>query len=165
MDLVFWDEAVMQHRHIFEAVDRTFQDIRDDPRPFGGIVVCFCGDFRQILPVIPKGTCGQIVAACLKRSPLWRLVQLLPLTINMHLLNPTMHPDECRQQEEFANCILVIGEGRDTVNETVRWPVQGIVRENSVDELAKAVYPDLTNPNVPPPYRISGESCSSCTKK
>ncbi len=83
----------------------------------------------------------------------------------MHLLNPTMHPDECRQQEEFANCILVIGEGRDTVNETVRWPVQGIVRENSVDELAKAVYPDLTNPNVPPPYRISGESCSSCTKK
>ena len=149
-DLLFWDEAVMQHRHVFEAVDRTFQDIRSDPRPFGGIVVCFCGDFRQILPVIPKGTRGQIVAACLKRSPLWRNIQLLPLTINMRLLNPTMHPDERRQQEEFANRILTIGEGRGTVDETVQWPVKGIVPENSVDELAKAVYPNLTNPNISP---------------
>ena len=91
------------------------------------------------------------MAACLKRSPLWRHVQLLPLTINMRLLNPTMHPDERRQQEEFANRILEIGEGRGTINETVQWPVQGIVRDNSVDELAKAVYPDLTNTNVPPP--------------
>jgi len=68
--LVFWDEAPMQHRHTFEAVDRTFKDIRNDPRPFGGVVFCFCGDFRQILPVVPKGTRGQIVSACLKRSSL-----------------------------------------------------------------------------------------------
>ncbi len=46
--LVFWDEAPMQHRHTFEAVDRTFKDIRNDPRPFGGVVFCFCGNFRQI---------------------------------------------------------------------------------------------------------------------
>ena len=46
----------MQNRHIFEAVDRTFHDIREDDRPFGGIVMCFCGDFRQILPVVIKGT-------------------------------------------------------------------------------------------------------------
>jgi PIF1-like helicase len=49
--LVFWDEAPMQHRHCMEAVDRTFRDIWNDPRPFGGVVFCFCGDFRQILPV------------------------------------------------------------------------------------------------------------------
>ena len=27
-DLVIWDEAPMQHRHIHEAVNRTFKDIR-----------------------------------------------------------------------------------------------------------------------------------------
>jgi ATP-dependent DNA helicase PIF1 len=54
--LVFWDEAPMQHRHCMEAVDRTFRDIRNDPRPFGGVVFCFCGDFRQILQAVPKGS-------------------------------------------------------------------------------------------------------------
>jgi hypothetical protein len=35
----------MQHRHVFEAVDRSLHDIRQDEWPFGGIVMCFCGDF------------------------------------------------------------------------------------------------------------------------
>ncbi|KAJ2935002.1 hypothetical protein H1R20_g2134, partial [Candolleomyces eurysporus] len=49
--LVIWDEAPMQHRHIHEAVDRTFKDIRNCPdKPFGGLSVVFGGDFQQILP-------------------------------------------------------------------------------------------------------------------
>ena len=98
-DLVFWDEAPMQNRHTFEAVDRTLKDFRGDPRPFGGVAFCFCGDFRQILPVVPRGTRGQIVSACLKRSPLWRHVQRLPLTINMRLFSTQMSPDERLRQE------------------------------------------------------------------
>jgi hypothetical protein len=81
-DLVFWDEAVMQHRHVFEAVDRTFRDIREDNRLFGGVTICFGGDFRQILPIIPKGTRGQIVSSCLKNSPLWQQIRVLRLTTN-----------------------------------------------------------------------------------
>ena len=53
--LIIWDEVPMQHRHCVEAVDRTLQDIYDNERPFGGITVVLGGDFRQILPVIPKG--------------------------------------------------------------------------------------------------------------
>ena len=60
----------MQHRHVFEAVDCTFRDIRQDDRLFGGIVMCFCADFRQTLPIVIKGTRGQIVGASIKRSPL-----------------------------------------------------------------------------------------------
>jgi hypothetical protein len=46
----------------------ALQDLRcaEDPRkllPFGGVTVCFCGDFRQILPVVKMGTRGQIVDA------------------------------------------------------------------------------------------------------
>ncbi|KEH35798.1 PIF1-like helicase [Medicago truncatula] len=57
--LIIWDEAPMMHIHCFEAVDRSFRDIlkavdgRNKNIPFGGKVVVFGGDFRQILPVIP----------------------------------------------------------------------------------------------------------------
>ena len=147
--LVFWDEAPMQHRHTFEAVDRTFKDIRNDPRPFGGVVFCFCGDFRQILPVVPRGTRGQIVSACLKRSPLWQHVQRLPLTINMRLFSPHMSPEERLRQDEFANRILAIGEGRDTNNEITQWPLNGIVPDNTPQSLANAIYPTLDRPETP----------------
>ena len=39
--LVFWDEAPMQHRYTFEAVNRTMKDIRKDPRPFGRSSILF----------------------------------------------------------------------------------------------------------------------------
>ena len=44
-NLVIWDEAPTQHRHIMEAVDRSFQDICNSDRPFGGHTVIFGGDF------------------------------------------------------------------------------------------------------------------------
>lgn len=52
----------MMHKYCFEAVDRTLMDVLQDHNnrrldiPFGGKVVVLDGDFRQILPVIPKGT-------------------------------------------------------------------------------------------------------------
>ena len=128
--LIFWDEAPMQHRYTFEAVNRTLKDIRKDPRPFGGIVFCFCGDFRQILPAVPRGTRGQIVSACIKRSPLWNKVQPLSLNINMRLFSPTMSPAERQRQEQFANRILTIGEGRGADNDIVQWPLEGIIPDN-----------------------------------
>jgi len=41
--LIIWDEAPSQHRHCFEAVDRTLKDLRNDPRWFGRITVMFTG--------------------------------------------------------------------------------------------------------------------------
>ncbi|XP_041999880.1 uncharacterized protein LOC121749372 [Salvia splendens] len=58
--LIIWDEAPTIHKHCIEAVDRTFRDIMrvsDEcsvQKPFGGKTIVFCGDFRQILPVVPK---------------------------------------------------------------------------------------------------------------
>lgn len=46
----------MSHRHILEAVDRTFRFIRDNDLPMGGVTVLFGGDFRQILPVVKQGS-------------------------------------------------------------------------------------------------------------
>ncbi|XP_021754741.1 uncharacterized protein LOC110720016 [Chenopodium quinoa] len=58
--LIIWDEAPMIHRHAFDAVDRTLRDImqtenaNSGDRPFGGKTVVLGGDFRQILPVVPR---------------------------------------------------------------------------------------------------------------
>jgi hypothetical protein len=68
-DLVIWDKALMQHRHIMEAVDRSFRDLCHSPdKPFGGLTIVFGGDFQQILPVILKGSRAQIVEAYMKSS-------------------------------------------------------------------------------------------------
>ncbi|KAG2902808.1 hypothetical protein PC119_g16072 [Phytophthora cactorum] len=69
--LVIWDEAAMTHRHAFEAVDRSLRDLMDnDDEPFGGKVFVLSGDFRQILPVVVRGTPAQTIDACLKSSTL-----------------------------------------------------------------------------------------------
>lgn len=89
--LIIWDEVGMAHRHQVEAVDRLFRDLRRDKdgnvieAPFGGCPVVFSGDFRQTLPVVPKGSRGQVVMASLKRSALWTQMTLLELHENMRV--------------------------------------------------------------------------------
>ena len=75
----------MQHRYCPEAVNRLLRDIRDDQRLFGGITVVFGRDFRQILPVIVKGSREQVVSASLRRSQLWQHVNVYTLKKNMWL--------------------------------------------------------------------------------
>lgn len=43
------------------------------------------GDFRQILPVIPKASDTQIVESCISFSDLWRHFNILKLTKNMRV--------------------------------------------------------------------------------
>ncbi|KAG5524165.1 hypothetical protein RHGRI_030983 [Rhododendron griersonianum] len=82
---IIWDEVPMQHKYCVEAVDRTIRDIHDNPKPFGGIAVLLGGDFRQILPVVPKGVREEIVNASLRRSDLWDDICVLTLNLNMRL--------------------------------------------------------------------------------
>ncbi len=90
--LIVWDEAPMAHKHVFEVVNRTLQHVMGVVDPalkdmlFGGKVVVMGGDFRQILPVVPRGTRGQIVDASLKRSAvLWHRVKVHQLHENMRV--------------------------------------------------------------------------------
>nr|XP_016442786.1 PREDICTED: uncharacterized protein LOC107768197 [Nicotiana tabacum] len=47
--LIIWDKAPMTKRQTIETVDRSFRDIMDVNVPFGGKVMVFGGDFRQVL--------------------------------------------------------------------------------------------------------------------
>ncbi|XP_072060161.1 uncharacterized protein [Arachis hypogaea] len=89
--LIIWDEAPMVNRFCIEALDRTMRDIlrfnnKDSlEQPFGGKTIVFGGDFRQILPVIPKGSRQEIVNATINSSYLWDDCKLLTLSKNMRL--------------------------------------------------------------------------------
>ena len=66
--LILWDEAVIIKSDTFDAIDHILRDILDcDNVLFGGIIICFCGDFRQTLPVIPNVSRVEVVSTCLKR--------------------------------------------------------------------------------------------------
>jgi hypothetical protein len=97
--LIIWDEAPMLHKHCFEVVDHALRDVLKSHNngrldiPFGGKVVVLGGDFRQILPVIPKGTRQEIVHTTINSSSLWDFCEVLTLTTNMRLLHGSYESD------------------------------------------------------------------------
>ncbi|XP_022014481.1 uncharacterized protein LOC110913979 [Helianthus annuus] len=106
----------MTHKHCFEALDQIMRDIvrssnpRMQKQPFGGKVVLLGGDFRQILPVIPKGTRSKIVNSSLNSSYLWQYCKVLKLTENMRLKVGTK-PSNLQETKDFAEWILKLGDG------------------------------------------------------
>ena len=114
--LIIWDEAPMMHKHCFEALDRSLRDIlrvqnggRTDI-PFGGKVVVLGGDFRQILPVIPKATRQEVVNSSINSSFLWRFCEVLTLSTNMRLLSGSSSSD-IQERKEFSDWVLGIRDG------------------------------------------------------
>nr|GFB84396.1 hypothetical protein [Tanacetum cinerariifolium] len=116
--LIIWDEAPLQHRHAFEAVDQTFRDIckHDNPNAenevFGGKVVVLGGDFRKILPVIQNAPRAVVVASAInKSSAIWDNCRVFVLTTNMRLPDPSLDV-ACRDEMiHFNNCLLSMGDG------------------------------------------------------
>nr|GEX58880.1 hypothetical protein [Tanacetum cinerariifolium] len=107
--LVIWDEAPMIQSYCYETFDRTLRDIyRSDPskssnRVFGGKVVLFGSDFRQILPVIPNASRNDVVHATINSSYLWRQCTITNLTVNMRL--GTRKTKSKKEIQEFADWI------------------------------------------------------------
>jgi ATP-dependent DNA helicase PIF1 len=91
--LIIWDEVAMTKRQVVETLDRSLRDIMDCSGPFGGKVVVFGGDFRQVLPVVPHGTRAQITDATLQISYLWDKIHKIRLSRNMRALSDPWYSD------------------------------------------------------------------------
>jgi hypothetical protein len=144
---IIWDEIGAQHRHAVEAVDRTMQDACGNNRPFGGKIVLLAGDFKQTLPVIPKGSKEDIINATIQRSYLWDNIEILTLTENMRLQqgNADAH--------EFAQWLLDIGHGRNMVENGNDIELLPGMRVDDEDTLLDTIYPAInTSPPPPPEY-------------
>ncbi|GKB34914.1 ATP-dependent DNA helicase PIF1-like protein [Tanacetum coccineum] len=152
--LIIWDEAPMINRHCYEAFDRTLRDIcrsdRSTPskQVFGGKVVLFGGDFRQILPVIPCGSRQDVVHASLNASYLWEHCTVLKLTVNMRLGSGTTD-SERKEIQDFADWILDIGNGniggKNDGESIVEFPDNMLIPESDdqVGSIIQETYPHL----------------------
>ncbi|XP_031737538.1 uncharacterized protein LOC116402430 [Cucumis sativus] len=122
-----------------KAVDRTFRDIMDNPLPFGGKMVVLRGDFRQVLPVVPRATRQQTINESLVKSYLWNKMEKIQLTKNMRAQSDT----------RFAEYLLKIGNRTElsTEDDYICLPaniiVTGANEEDSILKLLNIVYPDL----------------------
>lgn len=146
--LIIWDEASMTKRQAVEALDNSMRDImgRHD-LPFGGKAVVFGGDFRQVLPVVRKGTRPQITDATLRMSYLWESMRQLKLIRNMRAHN----------DEWFADFLLCVGNGTEETDEdsNICLPQEICVpctgKDADLDKLIEHVFPcldeNLTDPN------------------
>jgi hypothetical protein len=69
------------------------------------------GVFKQILPVVPRGTRDGIVHASLNNSVLWPKFKVVTLKENMCLSVDKLGQNETEELHEFADWILSIGNG------------------------------------------------------
>ncbi|XP_022041325.1 uncharacterized protein LOC110943902 [Helianthus annuus] len=153
-NLIIWDEAPMVHKHAFDALDRTMNDIfnietsnRSNIR-FGGKVIVLGGDFRQILPVVPNGGRQEIVNASISSSYLWNTCKLLRLTKNMRLTvgSSASNAEEIKQ---FAKWLLDIGEGNvggpNDGEASIEIPSDLLITDTSdpISTLIDFVYPSI----------------------
>ena len=103
----------------------------------------FGGDFRQTPPVVPKGSRQRIVNSSIKRSSLWKHIQVLHLKENMRL-------DRTPESDAFAAWLLEVGAGRTSTS--VNLPQNMRLTDNSVNGLIDALYPGLAQGNHPDDY-------------
>lgn len=147
--LILWDEATMTKRQAVEALDNSMRDImgRRD-RPFGGKTVVFGGDFRQVLPVVRRGSRGQIIDATLRSSHLWKGMRQLRLVTNMRAHNDTW----------FADYLLRVGNGTEEAGDhgNIQLPkdicVPSTGEMNDIEKLIDHVFPSLDENMSDPNY-------------
>ncbi|XP_071709075.1 uncharacterized protein [Rutidosis leptorrhynchoides] len=115
--LIIWDEAPMTQRYAFEALDKTLRDIlgakaeENRRKLFGGMPILLGGDFRQILPVIPKGKRQEVVHACINQSDLWKFCQIHTLSRIMRVNEYTSDGMIDSRKQLFNKWVLDIGDG------------------------------------------------------
>ncbi|KAJ1686825.1 hypothetical protein LUZ63_010753 [Rhynchospora breviuscula] len=158
--LIVWDEAPMNNKICFEALDRSMRDIFSDwypltrDKPFAGVTVVLGGDFRQTLPVISHGTRFDTVSASITNSYLWPSCNLMKLTINMRLLASNQLSSDSQHLSAFAAWLLSIGNGETDAAQLynsiepdwIHIPDQFLVPHNHNPQQAiiDAVYPNFS---------------------
>ena len=148
VDLLIWDEVTMQNRFAFEAVHRLLCDMRSSDELFGGVPVVLGGDWAQTLPVVVRGNRASVLAACLRRSFIWRELEVLTLRQNMRLQAGGVNA-------EFATWLTSLSRDLD-MNGPIKLP-EYLRRVTTAADLCEAVFPraELRNPNRDPDFFAS----------
>jgi hypothetical protein len=132
------DEASMVPCHALAAIDQMLQDITGVKEIFGGKIFLLGGDFRQVLPVVPKQPRAVVVEHCLKSSPLWHHFQTFRLTKNMR----------AEEQTDFADWVLAVGNGEVECAGENMPPCSVRIPDDChpADDIVDAVFDDVSDP-------------------
>ncbi|XP_058216366.1 uncharacterized protein LOC131327288 [Rhododendron vialii] len=137
--LIIWDEASMAKKQSIEALDYLLRDLTENDTLFGGKVVVLGGDFRQVLPVIPKGTWIDCINASLVRSYIWPELAKFKLKENIR----------AKADPAFSAYILRVGNGQEKENDAgeINLPptliLQPTTRMQPLDQLIQFVFPSF----------------------
>ena len=101
--LIIWDELPMANRAAVEAVDILLRQLKESPRPFGGVFFLGVGDFRQVAPVVPGGGKTGILDSSIRASNLWAYFRIF------RLYQPMRNAGDM----DFADWVDRIGEDGD----------------------------------------------------
>ncbi|XP_074313808.1 ATP-dependent DNA helicase PIF1-like [Silene latifolia] len=144
--LIIWDEVPMAKRQSIEYFESTLRDVCSNNLLFGGKIVVFGGDFRQVLPVIPKSTLQEALNSSFVMSSLWPKLEKLHLTVNMRDM----------RDPAFSDFVLRVGDGSPPYEngKDIKLPRPIVISETEenvlIDRLIAAVYPDIHLINANP---------------
>ena len=141
--LMIFDEYTIGHKNLYETIDRSFQNLLENDKPYGGKVILHSGDWKQILPVVQGGSRAEIVQATLKNSYLWDHVQLFHLTENVRIKNAK--GDDAAQYDQF---LVEVGEGKVQTNPKmegfmIEIPHEMQSQSDDITGFVKEVFPNL----------------------
>ncbi|GBN08688.1 hypothetical protein AVEN_73486-1 [Araneus ventricosus] len=136
--LIVWH---MTHKYALEALDATMKDIFQNDKCMGGITLVLSGDFRQTLPVIPRGTKADELHASIKSSYIWKDVQRFGLKTNMRV-----HLTGDASTQQFAQNLLHLGNGEMAIDNEGFISLENIGNIIiTMEELKDRLFPNIEN--------------------
>lgn len=131
-------------RSNIEGVDRTGKNLMRCNISFAGKAILFLGYFRQILPVVQRGSKALILALCFERSPLSPLLKMLRLTTDMRLLALQQNTDADEEALAFLIFSLDVGNESRPRTEDYRFEFPSSThKKNTIQNLCDVVFSRL----------------------
>jgi hypothetical protein len=146
--MLIWDEISMADKQAVQCADALCREIMrlQDPLlekvPFGGKLMVFAGDWRQLLPVVVRGGRAQVFNTCMKRSILWQDVTVMNLTRNMRVEALGEGSEAGQELKAFSKWLLDIGEGRSGAK--VKLPEDIVMDFEDEQGFIDDVFPNLS---------------------
>ncbi|KAG3181524.1 hypothetical protein PC128_g15113 [Phytophthora cactorum] len=130
--------SIYKQSHLKGLIQKASLVIWDESHLEGKCVLS--GDFRQILPVVVRGTPAQTIDACLKSSTLWPKFQQLHLRENMRVMS-AQNESTATELAEISEFLLQVGKRRHEINlalgpNCIKTPKDMLVA-NPVEELSE----------------------------
>lgn len=141
----------MMQKFSIEAVDRTLRDIRKCDQLFGGITTVIAGDFRQISPVVPRGTRAEVVSSFLKQSTIWRNVEILRLQRNIRVeISYTKFENTMFGSLNFAQWLLAFGNSQISManGDMTNCPTEMMLPAGDIEAIVHAIYPRINGRGI-----------------